>query len=59
MTPSNYSVHSVHKALLETFHQYLSAQYHIWDEWLISERDRILDQVGNTFQEPRLEATPQ
>lgn len=59
MTASNYSVHSVHKALLETFHQYLSAQYHIWDEWLISERDRIFDQVGNTFQEPRLEATPQ
>lgn len=59
MTVSNYSVHSVHKALLETFHQYLSAQYHIWDEWLISERDRIFDEVGNTFQDPRLEATPQ
>lgn len=59
MTASDYSVHSVHKALLETFHQYLSAQYHIWDEWLISERDRIFEQVSNTFQEPRLEATPQ
>lgn len=59
MTDSIYSVHSTHKNLLETFHQYLSAQYHIWDEWLISERDRIFSQVGNTFQEPRLEATPQ
>lgn len=59
MTQSNYSVHSVHKTLLETFHQYLSAQYHIWDEWLISERDRIFDRVGTTYQEPRLEATPQ
>lgn len=62
MTPSqdasSYSVQSVHKALLHTLHQYLSAQYHIWDEWLISERDRILAQVGSTFQEPRLEATP-
>lgn len=59
MTESNYSVHSVHATLLDTFHQYLSAQYHIWDEWLISERERIFHQVGNTFQEPRLEATPQ
>lgn len=59
MNQSNYSVHSVHRALLETFHQYLSAQYHIWDESLISERDRIFAQVGNTYQEPRLEATPQ
>lgn len=59
MTQSNYSVHSVHRTLLETFHQYLSAQYHIWDEWLISERDRIFGQIGNTYQEPRLEATPQ
>lgn len=59
MTELNYSVHSVHATLLDTFHQYLSAQYHIWDEWLISERERIFRQVGNTFQEPRLEATPQ
>lgn len=54
----NYSIKSVHETLLKTFHQYLSAQYHIWDEWLISERNRILEEVGNTFQEPRLEATP-
>lgn len=59
VTETNYSVHEVHTTLLDTFHQYLSAQYHIWDEWLISERQRIFHQVGNTFQEPRLEATPQ
>lgn len=59
MTAKSYSVNSVHKTLLDTFHQYLSAQYHIWDEWLISERNRILNEVGNTYQEPRLEATPQ
>src|SRR5690606_36241567 len=59
VTESNYSVHSVHAILLDTVHQYLSAQYHIWDEWLISERERIFRQVGNTFQEPRLEAAPQ
>ncbi|MEE4129133.1 DEAD/DEAH box helicase [Pseudomonas viridiflava] len=59
MTKVSYSVQSVHRTLLDTFHQYLSAQYHIWDEWLISERKRILGEVGNTYQEPRLEATPQ
>ncbi|MHC9242901.1 DEAD/DEAH box helicase [Pseudomonas aeruginosa] len=59
MTGKNYSVQSVHETLLDTFHQYLSAQYHIWDEWLISERNRILEGIGNTYQEPRLEATPQ
>ncbi len=59
MIHQSYSVQSVHEALLDTFHQYLRAQYHIWDEWLISERDHILKEVGNTYQEPRLEATPQ
>ncbi|MEW8645699.1 MAG: DEAD/DEAH box helicase [Candidatus Thiodiazotropha endolucinida] len=59
MTAKTYSVQSVHKTLLDTFHQYLSAQYHIWDESLISERNRIFSEVGNTYQEPRLEATPQ
>lgn len=54
-----YTVRSVHESLLKTFHQYLRAQYHIWDESLINERDRIIGQIGNTFQEPRLEATPQ
>ena len=59
MTAQNYSIRSVHETLLKTFHQYLRAQYHIWDEELISERDRIINKIGNTHQEPRLEATPQ
>lgn len=59
MTAQTYSVRSVHDSLLRTFHQYLQAQYHIWDETLISERDRIITKIGNTYQEPRLEATPQ
>lgn len=59
MTAHTYSVRSVHESLLRTFHQYLRAQYHIWDETLISERNRIIDEIGNTHQEPRLEATPQ
>ncbi|MHC9085966.1 DEAD/DEAH box helicase [Luteimonas sp. RIT-PG2_3] len=59
MITQTYSVRSVHESLLRTFHQYLRAQYHIWDEALISERDRIITKPGNTYQEPRLEATPQ
>ncbi len=58
VTSKTYSVRSVHDSLLRTFHQYLQAQYHIWDETLISERDRIIKETGNTYQEPRLEATP-
>lgn len=45
--------------MLRAFHQYLRAQYHIWDEELIGERERIINELGNTHQEPRLEATPQ
>ena len=59
MSQQSYSVRSVHESLLKTFHQYLRAQYHIWDEALIHERDRLISEVGSTFQEPRLEATPQ
>lgn len=53
-----YSARNVFDGLKKTFHQYLEAQYHIWDEGLIAERQRLLDQPGVSFQEPRLEATP-
>lgn len=59
MSQQSYSIRSVHESLLKTFHQYLRAQYHIWDEALIDERNRLISKVGITFQEPRLEATPQ
>lgn len=53
-----YSARSVFEGMKKTFHQYLEAQYHIWDEGLIGERRRLLDQTGVSFQEPRIEATP-
>jgi ATP-dependent helicase YprA (DUF1998 family)/Zn finger protein HypA/HybF involved in hydrogenase expression len=53
-----YSAKSVYEGLLKTFHQYLRAQYHIWDETLIAERDRLLSTLGVTHQEPRIESTP-
>lgn len=56
--PKIYSARTVFEGLKKTFHQYLEAQYHIWDEDLIAERRRLLDCPGVTFQEPRLESTP-
>lgn len=53
-----YSARSVFDGMRKTFHQYLEAQYHIWDEALIAGRNTLLQQEGVTFQEPRLEATP-
>lgn len=53
----SYSAKSVYDALLKTFHQYLSAQYHIWDESLIEERNRLFATPGVTHQEPRIEST--
>jgi len=53
-----YSARTVFEGLKKTFHQYLEAQYHIWDEGLIAERRRLLERSGVSFQEPRLEATP-
>jgi ATP-dependent helicase YprA (DUF1998 family) len=53
-----YSARTVFEGLKRTFHQYLEAQYHVWDEGLIAERKRLLDQPGVVFQAPMLEATP-
>ena len=53
-----YTVQSVFSGLKDTFHQYLEAQYHIWDESLIRERQRLFASSGTTFQIPSLEATP-
>lgn len=53
-----YSARTVFEGLKKTFHQYLEAQYHVWDEGLIAERRRLLDRPGVSFQEPQLEATP-
>lgn len=59
MTESKlYSARNVFEGLKKTFHQYIEAQYHIWDEGLIAERKCLLEQPGVSFQEPRLEATP-
>jgi ATP-dependent helicase YprA (DUF1998 family) len=54
---SSYTASGVHAELSVSLHQYLRAQYHIWDEGLIAERDRILSTPGISFQPPFVEAT--
>lgn len=53
-----YGLRNITTALPDKLKQYLEAQYHIWDESLVKERRRLLDQIGTTFAEPYLEATP-
>lgn len=55
---NGYTVRAVADGLSSTFHQYLRAQYHIWDESLIRERDRLFERPGTTHQEPYIETTP-
>src|SRR5215469_10295996 len=56
--PDSYTLRNVSRALPETLKQYLEAQYHIWDEYLVAERRRLLDAPGVVYQPPYIEATP-
>ena len=58
MTDSTYSLRNITTQLPNTLAQYLEAQYHIWDESLVTKRRRLLDQKGNIFADPYIEATP-
>lgn len=53
-----YSARAVFDEMKKTLHQYLEAQYHVWDAALIESRRAMLETEGVTFQEPRIEATP-
>ncbi len=53
-----YSLRNVSRALPDTLKQYLEAQYHIWDEYLVADRRRLLDTPGVIYQPPYIEATP-
>jgi ATP-dependent helicase YprA (DUF1998 family) len=53
-----YSLQQVSRSYPETLKQYLEAQYHIWDEQLVADRRRLLDEPGVVHQPPYIEATP-
>ncbi len=54
----SYSLSNVSRELPETLARYLEAQYHIWDEHLVLQRRRLLDEPGVVYQQPFVEATP-
>lgn len=58
MTIAQYGLQHVSSELLRTLTQYLEAQYHIWDEYLVGERRRLLEAPGVIHREPYIEATP-
>ena len=53
-----YSVKTIRQDLENTLHQYLEADYHIWDESLIIARQSLLASKNITSSDPRLEASP-
>lgn len=53
-----YSISGITKDLTTTLHQYLEADYHIWDESLIRARRNLFEQQNLTSSDPRLEASP-
>lgn len=53
-----YSANSAVLALRKVLHQYLEAQYHIWDEHIVAERQQLFESAGTTYQEPWIESTP-
>lgn len=58
MSTHTYTIENITRELPGTLQQYLEAQYHIWDEDLVKERQRLLSERGTIFQEPYIEATP-
>lgn len=53
-----YSANSAVLQLRKVLHQYLEAQYHIWDEHIVAERQQLFETPGTTYQEPWIESTP-
>ncbi len=53
-----YSISGITKDLTTTLHQYLEADYHVWDESLIRARRHLFEQQNLTASDPRLEASP-
>ncbi len=58
MRQNSYTATDVFDGMKERLHQFIEAQYHIFDESLIKERRALLEKEGVTFQPPFLEATP-
>lgn len=58
MTDHTYTLRNLGRELPEHLAQYLEAQYHIYDEHLVRERQKLLWETGVIHQAPYVEATP-
>lgn len=58
MSDHSYTLRNLGRQLPEHLAQYLEAQYHIYDEHLVRERQRLLWEAGVIHQAPYVEATP-
>lgn len=58
MSDHSYTLRNLGRRLPEHLAQYLEAQYHIYDEHLVRERQKLLWETGVIHQAPYVEATP-
>jgi ATP-dependent helicase YprA (DUF1998 family) len=58
MVDETYSLQNIGRRLPEKLIQYLEAQYHIWDEFLVRERQHLLATAGTIHRPPFIESTP-
>ena len=58
MTDPTYTVQNIARQMTDRLSQYIEAQYHIWDESLVRDRQRLLNEPGVIAREPYIESTP-
>ena len=58
MTDPTYTVQNIARQMKDRLSQYIEAQYHIWDETLVRDRQRLLSEPGVIAREPYIESTP-
>src|ERR1700674_3561061 len=58
MTDPTYTVQNIARQMKGRLSKYIEAQYHIWDETLVRDRQRLLGEPGVIAREPYIESTP-
>jgi ATP-dependent helicase YprA (DUF1998 family) len=58
MTEPTYTVQNIARQMTDRLGQYIEAQYHIWDETLVRDRQQLLREPGVIAREPYIESTP-
>jgi ATP-dependent helicase YprA (DUF1998 family) len=58
MSDTDYTVQNIARQMKARLSQYIEAQYHIWDESLVRDRQLMLSEPGVIAREPYIESTP-